>query len=62
MTDNHYIFLQITYSTLRNIQSVVFVISKLCNKNDVSQTVDNLADVTNENIVLLISYFRNKCL
>lgn len=39
-----YIFLPITYSTLRNIQSVEFVISKLCNKNDVSQTVGNIAD------------------
>lgn len=33
---------------LNNIQSVVFVISKLGNKNYVSQIVGNKADVTNK--------------
>lgn len=46
---------------LNNIQSVVFVISKLGRKNYVSQIVGSKADVTNKNISFLISYFGNKC-
>lgn len=50
--------LSITYSKLHNIQPVGFVLSKLGNKNDISQIA---GDVTNKNISLLTSYFRNKC-